>query len=128
MTSDCGASSHFVDSHLVGNIESRIKDIVKIDPPATIDIANHSMLSGVGVGTLIIRVTDTEDFLHDMLLPTTSVPEYGRHLISRGTSVLKGVNTAIAKKSFIDVGQFKIFLHKDTDRPTIDYCDLELSP
>ena len=42
--------------------------------------------------------------------------------------VLKGVNTVIAKESYLDVGQFKIPLRKDTECPIIDYLDLEVAP
>ena len=42
--------------------------------------------------------------------------------------MLKGINTVIAKKLYLDFGQFKIPLRKDTECPTIDYLDLELAP
>ena len=128
MTSDCGASSNFVDSNLIGDIESRRKDIVKLDPPATIVVAGHDTLRGVSMGTLTVRVTDAQEFLHDMLLPTMNVPGLGRHLFSGETAALKGIHTVIAKEPYLDVGQFKIFLHKDTECPTKDYLDLELAP
>ena len=41
---------------------------------------------------------------------------------------LKEVNTIIAKEPYLDVGQIKIPLRKDTDCPITDYLDLELSP
>ena len=74
MTADCGASSYFVYSHLIGDIESRMKDIVKVDSPATIVVTGHSTLSGVSMGTLTVRVTDAQGFLHGMLLPAMNVP------------------------------------------------------
>ena len=74
MTSDCGASSHFVYSNLIGDIESRITDIVKLGPPATIVVAGHSTLRGVSMGSLTVRVTDAQEFLHDMLLPAMNGP------------------------------------------------------
>ena len=128
ITSDCGASSYFVGSNLIGDIEARMKDIVKLDPPATIVVAGHSILRGVSMGTLAIRVTNVQRFLHDMLLPAMNVPGIGRHLLSGGTAALKEINTAIAKESYLDVGQFKIPLRKDTEGPTLDYLDLELAP
>ena len=105
-----------------------MKDIVKLDPPATIVVAGHNTLRGVSMGTLAVRVTDAQGFLHDMLLPAMNVPGLGRHLISGGTAALKGINTVIAKESYLDVGQFKISLRKDTECPTFDYLDLELAP
>ena len=115
MTSDCGASSYFVDSNLIGDIEARMKDIVKLDQPATIVVAGHSILRGISMGTLTVRVTDVQRFLHDMLLPAMNVLGLGRHLLSGGTAALKDINTAIAKESYLDVGQFKIPLWKDTE-------------
>ena len=125
--SDCGAPSDYVHSNPIGDIESRMKDIVKLDPPATIVVAGHSKLRGVSVGTLTVTVsvTDGQDFLHDMLLPAINVSGLGRHLFSGGMVALKGVNTVIAKESYIQVGQFKIGLRKGTESPTIDYLDLE---
>ena len=41
---------------------------------------------------------------------------------------LKGINTVIAKESYLDVGQFRIPLHKDTEYPATDYLDLDLAP
>ena len=112
LTSDCGASSHFVDSNLIGDIKSRMKSIVKLDSPATIVVAGHSTLRGVSMGTLTVRVTDAQGFRHDMLLAAMNVPGLGRHLFLGGTAALKEINTIIAKESDLDVGQFKIPLHK----------------
>ena len=116
MTSVCGASSHFVDSNLVGHIASRLKNIVKLHPLATIVVAGHSTLRGVSIGTFAVRVTNAQDFLHDMLLPAMNMPVLGGHLFSGGTAALKEINTIIAKESYLDVGQFKITLRKDMER------------
>ena len=89
MTSDCGILSHFVDSHLIVDIESRMKNIVKLNPPATIVVAGNTTLSGVSIGTLTVPVTDAQSFLHDMLLPAINVPELGRHMFSGGTVASK---------------------------------------
>ena len=80
ITLDFGASLHFVDSNVIGEIDSRMKNIVKLDPPATIVVAGHSTLSGISMGTLIVRVTDVQGFLHDLLLPAMNVPRLSRHL------------------------------------------------
>ena len=98
---------------------------MKLDPPATIV---HNTLRGVSMGTLIVRITDAQGFLHGMLLPAMNVPGLGHHLFSGGTAELKGINTVIAKESYLDVGQFKLPLRKDTECPTINYLDLELAP
>ena len=90
MSSECGASPHFVDSNFISDIESRMKDIVKLDPQATIVVAGHSILRGVSMDTLTVRVIDTQGFLHVMLLPAMNVPGLGRHLFSGGTRRLKG--------------------------------------
>ena len=66
-----------------------MKDIMKLDPPATIVVAGHSTLRGVSMGTLIVRVTDAQGFLHDMLLPAMNVPGLGRHLFLGRTATLK---------------------------------------
>ena len=97
-----------------------MKDIVMLDPSATIVVASHSTLSGVSMGALIVRVTDTQFFLHDMLLPAINVPGLSRHLVSGKAAALKEVNMGIAKESYLDIGQFKIPLRKDTDFPSND--------
>ena len=80
------------------------------------------------MGTLTVRVTDAQGFLHRMLLPAMNVPRLGHYLFSGGTAAFKGKCTAIAKESYLDVCQFNIPLRKDTEYPTIDYLDLELPP
>ena len=92
-----------------------MKDIVKLDPPATIVVVGHSTLRVVSMGTFTVRVTDAQGFLHDMLLPAMNVPGLGRHLLSGRTATLKGINAAIDKEMYLDVGQFKIPLRKDTE-------------
>ena len=127
-TSDCGASSYFLDNHFISDIESRAKDIVKADPLATIDVASFNTLSGVSMHTLTVLAPDAQGFVHDILLPVMNVPRLSRHLLSGGTAVLKGVNTTIVKQSYLDIRLFKIPLRKDRDCPIIDYRDLELAP
>ena len=46
-----------------------MKDSVKLDSSATIVVAGHSTPRGVSMGTLTVRVTDAQGFLHDKLLP-----------------------------------------------------------
>ena len=81
-----------------------MKDIVKLGPPAMIVVAGHSTLRGASMGTLTVRVTDAQGFLLDMLRPAINVPGLGRHLFSGGTAALKGMNTIIAKESYLNVG------------------------
>ena len=119
-------SSHIVDSH-ISDFESRMKDIVKLDPPTTIVIADHSTLSEVSMGTLLVRVTDAQYFTHDMLLPAMNIPGLDRYLFLGGTVSLKGVNMIIAKQSYLDVGQVQVPIRKDTDCPPIDYLGLKLA-
>ena len=80
------------------------------------------------MGALTVPVTDAQYFLHDMLLPAMSMAGFGRHLFLVETVALKGMNTAIAKESYLGVGQFKIPLRKGTECPTIDFFDLKLVP
>ena len=107
MTSDYGASSHFVDSNLIGDIEARMKGIVKLDPPVAIVVAGRRTLRGVSIGTLTVRVTEPQEFSHDMLLPAMNVPGLRRHLFLGGTAVVKGFNTVIVEESYADVGRSK---------------------
>ena len=79
------------------------------------------------MGTPTVRVTDAQGFVHDML-PAMNMPVIGRHLFSGGTVAFKGVNTVIAKKSYLDVGPFNIPLRRDIKCPAIDCLDLELAP
>ena len=97
MTSDCGTSPHFVDSHLKGDMESRIKDIVIHDPPVTVIVAGHSTLSRVSIGTLTVRITGAQGYIHDMLLPAMNMPGLSRQLFSGGKAALKGVKMIIIK-------------------------------
>ena len=97
MTSSSGLSSHFVDGHLIGNIESRTKNIGKLDPPAALIVAIYSTTSGVGMGPLTVRGTDAQGFLYDILLPVMNVPRLGRHLFSGGMVASKGVSTIISR-------------------------------
>ena len=71
--------------------------------------------------TLSVRVLDAQGVLLEMLFPAMNMPGLGRHLFPGGIAALKGVNTVIAKESYLHVGQFKIPLRKNTDCPTIDY-------
>ena len=58
------------------------------------------------MGTLTVRATDAQGFIHNMLLLTVNVPGFGCHMFSGGTAALKEVNTIIAKQSYLNVGQF----------------------
>ena len=58
------------------------------------------------MSTLTARATDAQGFIHNMLLLTMNVPRLGCHMFSGGTVALKGVNTIIAKQSYLNVGQF----------------------
>ena len=128
MTSDCGVSLHFVDSHLIGDIESRMKDFVKFDPSATIVDSGRSTISVFSMSTLTVCATDAKGSFHDLLLPAMNMSGLGRHLFSGGMMALERVNTAIAKESYLDVGQFKLPLRKDTDRPKMNYINLKFVP
>ena len=55
------------------------------------------------MGTLTVRVTDAQGFLHDILLPTMHIPGLDHHLFLGGTVALKGVNAVIAKGSYLNV-------------------------
>ena len=90
MPSDCAASPHFVHSHLIGDIESWSKDIVKLDPPVAIIVAGQNTLRGVNIGTLTVRVADAQGVLRDILFPAMNVPGLGRHLFSWGGRRLRG--------------------------------------
>ena len=78
-----------------------MKDIVKLDQPTMILVAGHSTLTGVSIGTLTVRVSDAQGFLHGMLLSTMNVPGLGRHPFSKETAAYKGINTFLAKESYL---------------------------
>ena len=78
--------------------------------------------------TLIICVTDIQEFLHDTLLPALNMPGLGRHLFSVETVALEGMNMAFAKELYLDAVHVKIPLHKDTECLRIYSLDLELAP
>ena len=64
------------------------------------------------MGTLNVRVTDTQGFLHVILLPIRNVSGLGRRLFSGGAAALKGVNTVISKESYLDIGLFRFLYAK----------------
>ena len=77
-----------------------MKDIVKLDPLATIVVASNRTLRGVSMSTLTVRVPNAQSFLHDMILSAMNLPGLGRQLFSGEMAALKGVNTVIAKESY----------------------------
>ena len=105
-----------------------MKDIMKLDPPATIVVAGHSTLRRASMATLTVRVTNIQGFFHDMLLLVKNVTGLCRHLFSGGTAALEGINTVFAKELYLDVGQSKIPQREDIEYLTLDYLDLELAP
>ena len=52
------------------------------------------------------------------------VPGLGRHLFSGGTAAAKGVNVVIAKRSYLDLRDFKVPRRKDDYCCTLDHFDL----
>ena len=107
---------------------SRMKDIIKVNSPAMTAIAGHSILSGVSMGTLTVRLTDAQGLIHDMVLPAMNVLGLGRHMILRETAALKWVNTITVKQSYFDVVHFKVPLRIKPYCPTIFYPNLDLTP
>ena len=75
-----------------------MKDIVKLDPPATtIVVADHSTLKRVSMGTLTVCVTFAQGFPLGMLLPAMNVPGLDHYLFSEGTVALIMTNTTILR-------------------------------
>ena len=64
------------------------------------------------MGTLTVRVTYAQGFLHDMLVPTMNVPGLGRHLISGGTMALKEINTVIPRNRTRTLVSSRFFYEK----------------
>ena len=75
-----------------------MKDIMELNPPATIVVAGHSTLSGVSIGTLVVCVIEAQGFFQDMMLSAMNMPGLGRHLFSGRTAGLENLNTIISKK------------------------------
>ena len=67
-----------------------MKDIVKLDPSATIVVAGHNTLRGVSMGTLTVRVTDAQEFLHDVSLPAIMCQGLADAYFREGRRRLKG--------------------------------------
>ena len=77
------------------------------------------------MGTLAPRITDVQGLIYDTVLPAINMPGLGRHLVSGGTATLRGVNTIIVKESYLNVGQFKIPLRRDTDSRDTDSSTID---
>eukprot|EP00903_Cladosiphon_okamuranus_P021708 g19957.t1 len=58
MTVDTGASSHFLDSELLPDLEQRMIECTKIGPPVRITVAGQGQLPGTAKGVLKVIVTD----------------------------------------------------------------------
>ena len=101
VTADSGASSHFIDNQLLPGIELKINHYVHLNPPVTINVAGNHRLYGVGQGVLVVQVLDHLGAKHSVQLPVTIVPGPSRHLFSRGSAAMKGVNMTIAKNSYL---------------------------
>eukprot|EP00903_Cladosiphon_okamuranus_P021322 g19592.t1 len=108
MTVDTGAAIHFVDSELLPDLEQRMIECNKIDPPLRITVSGQGQLPGTAKGVLKVIVTNQHDDSHPARLPFICVPNLWRHLFSGGTARKQGVSTLIGPTSFLDVGVFKI--------------------
>eukprot|EP00903_Cladosiphon_okamuranus_P019947 g18331.t2 len=128
MTVDTGASSHFLDSELLPDLEQRMIECTKIDPPIRITVAGQGQLPGTAKGVLKVIVTDQYGNSHPVRLPFICVPNLGRHLFSGGTARKQGVSTFIGPTSFLDVGVFKIPLRPDEACDTMFHFDLAIAP
>lgn len=89
MTSDCRASSHFIGSHLINDVESTMTELVELDPPATIIVVDYGTHNGVSMGTLTVRTKDEHGVAHSILLLAMNVSRLGRHLFLGGTAALR---------------------------------------
>ena len=128
MTVDTGASNHFLDSELLPELEQRVVEYIKIDPPLLINVAGKGQLHGTAKGALKVTVTDEHGDPRPVRLPFICVPNLGRHLFSGGTARKQGVSTIIASTSFIDMGTFKIPIRPDNVCDTLFYFDLAIAP
>ena len=97
---------------------------VYLAPPVTIDVAGNHRVFGVGRGVLMVNVVNHQGSTHPAQLPVTILPGLGRHLFSWETAAVKGVNMVIAKRSYLDLGDFKVLLRKDGYCCTLDHLDL----
>eukprot|EP00903_Cladosiphon_okamuranus_P021648 g19902.t1 len=128
MTVDTGASSHFLDSELLPDLEQRMIECTKIDPPLRITVAGQGQLPGTAKGVLKVIVTDQHGNSHPVRLPFICVPNLWRHLFSGGTAKKQVVSTFIGPTSFLDVGVFKIPLRPDEACDTMFHFDLAIAP
>lgn len=112
MTSDCGASSHFIDNHIFPGTKRRIVDYVKLDWPATIVVAGDNQLHRIGKGTVLVLATDHQGNIRSVRLPGMIVRGLERPLFSGGTAALQGVTTFISKQAYLDLGGFRIPLQE----------------
>eukprot|EP00903_Cladosiphon_okamuranus_P017943 g16510.t1 len=103
MTVDTGASNHLLDSELLPDLEQRMIECTKIDPPLRITVAGQGQLAGTAKRVLKVIVTVQHGDSHPIRLPFICVPDLGRHLFSGGTARKQGVSTFIGPTSFLDL-------------------------
>eukprot|EP00903_Cladosiphon_okamuranus_P012044 g11309.t1 len=121
-------TANFLDSELLPDLEQRMIECTKIDPPIRITVAGQGQLPGTAKGVLKVIVTDQHGNSHPVRLPFICVPNLGRHLFSGGTARKQGVSTFIGPASFLDVGVFKIPLRPDEACDTMFHFDLAIAP
>eukprot|EP00752_Nemacystus_decipiens_P005704 g5162.t1 len=81
MTVSIGASSHFLDSELLPELEQSVIEYTKFDPPLVITVAGQGQLHGTAKGALKVTATDQHGDPRSVRLPFICVPKLGRHLV-----------------------------------------------
>ena len=117
---DSGSSKHFIDPELICEVESRMQEYTRIDPPMEITTAGNNVLRGTAQGILLVVVRGTDDALRTVKLPI--VPGLKKSIFSSSATAKKGVKTIIEQKgSSLDLGAFSVQL---TRLDSMEYLDL----
>ena len=121
---DLGSSKHFIDPDLIREVDSRMQEYARIEPPMEITAAGNNVLRSAAQGILLIVVRGTDDALRTVKLPIALVPGLKRNLFSTSAAAKKDVETIIEPKgSSLDLGAFSVQL---TRMDSMEYLDLTI--
>ena len=104
-------SKHFIDPELILEIESRMLEYTRIEPPMEIRAAGDNVLRGNAQGILLVVARGTDDVFRTVKLPIVLVPGLKRNLFSASAAAQKDVTPVTEKSgSSLHLGPFSVQL------------------
>ena len=90
-----GSSKHFVDPELIREVESRMLEFTRIEPPMEITAAGDNVLRGTAQGILLVVVRGTDNVLRTVKLPMVLAPGSKRNLFSCSAELKKALKQSL---------------------------------